>query len=205
MYRGERFNTITHLIGVVLAVIGLWALLRSTQDRPDIWKTLSFAVYGVLLVLLYSSSTLYHSARGPWKRVFQKVDHLAIYLLIAGSYTPFALVTLKTNGGWTLFAIIWFLALVGISQELWIGHKTRLFSMLLYLSMGWLVIVVSHKLFRMLQSPGFALLLAGGLFYTFGIIFYANDHRWKHAHGIWHLFVMAGSISHYFTILLFVA
>lgn len=204
MYKGERFNAVTHLVGAVLAVAGLPVLLLSSGSEMDVWKLTSFSVYGAFLILLYVSSTLYHSTRGRVKSFFRRVDHLSIYLLIAGSYTPFALVTLRASGGWMVFGVVWALAVIGIIQELWIGKKTRLFSMMLYLAMGWLAILVIRRLYAALMPEGFYLLLSGGLSYTVGVIFYLNDERWKHAHGVWHLFVLVGSVTQYATILFFV-
>jgi len=204
MYKGERFNAVTHLVGAVLAIAGLPVLLLSSGTKLDVWKIVSFSVYGVFLILLYVSSTLYHSTRGKVKNFFRKLDHLAIYLLIAGSYTPFALVTLRASVGWFIFGVVWTLALIGIVQELWIGKKTRLFSLLLYLGMGWLAILVIRRLYVALMPGGFYLLFAGGLCYTVGVVFYINDEKWKHAHGIWHLFVLAGSVTQYATVLFFV-
>lgn len=207
MYHGERFNSISHLIGAALAITGAIILVVMASMDGDVVKIISFAVFGAMLSFLYISSTLYHSVRGPRKQIFQKLDHCAIYLLIAGTYTPFTLVTLRGALGWSLFGVIWFTALLGIVQELWIANAkgARAFSIALYLIMGWLSVIAVVPLFQALEPAGLAWLVAGGLFYTGGIIFYAYDDKWPHAHGIWHLFVLAGSISHYFTVLLFVA
>ncbi len=171
----------------------------------DPWRIVSFSIYGLMLVLLYVFSTLYHSLRGRAKDVLRKFDHCAIYLLIAGSYTPFALVSLRGAWGWSLFGVVWALAVLGIVQEVWLARGARVLSLLIYLLMGWLALVAVVPLWHALQPAGFAGLLAGGAFYSGGVFFYVNDERLRHGHGVWHLFVLAGSICHYFTVLAFVA
>ncbi len=205
MVYGERFNTISHLIGFLLAALGTAVLVVIAAQSGDPWKVVSFAIYGTLLMVLYGSSTLYHSVQGRTKHVFQKLDHCSIYLLIAGSYMPFALVTLRGPWGWTLLGVIWGLALLGMAQEIWLPTRTRSLSMLIYVLMGWLALVCILPLWDALSPAGFGGLLAGGAWYTLGIVFYATDHRLRHGHGIWHLFVLAGSTCHFFTVLLFVA
>ena len=205
MYPGERFNSITHLVGAALALAGLVVLVVLAAREGDPWKIVSFSIYGVMLVALYVFSTLYHSVRGPAKNVLRKFDHCAIYLLIAGPYTPFALVTLRGNWGWWMFGVIWGLALVGIVQEIWLAKGARMLSLIIYILMGWLAMAVVMPLWRALTPAGFAWLAAGGACYTLGIVFYALDHRVRHGHGLWHLFVLGGSICHFFTVLLYVA
>ena len=168
------------------------------------WKVFSVAVYGVTLVILYSASTLYHSVRGRAKRILQKLDHLSIYLLIAGSYTPFCLVTLRGPWGWSLFAIVWTLAVVGMLQEIKPRSEARVMSLVIYAVMGWIVLVAIKPLIAGLGMAGFIWLAAGGVLYTVGIVFYAFDERFRHWHGIWHLFVMAGSLAHFIAILRYV-
>jgi hemolysin III len=172
--------------------------------QGDPWKIVSFSIYGASLFLLYTLSTLYHSLRGRAKQIFMKLDHVAIYLLIAGSYTPLTLVTLRGAWGWTLFAIIWGLAIVGIIVDGLHKEGSRTIQMIIYLLMGWLILVALYPLIEALPAGGLLLLALGGVFYTSGIIFYAIDERMKHAHGIWHLFVLAGSISHFLAMLLYV-
>jgi hemolysin III len=172
--------------------------------QGDPWKIVSFSIYGTSLFLLYTMSTLYHSLRGRAKQVFMKLDHVAIYLLIAGSYTPFTLVTLRGVWGWTLFVIIWGLAIVGIIVDSRHQEGSRALQMVIYLLMGWLILVAMYPLIQSLPAGALALLVLGGVFYTSGMIFYALDERMKHAHGIWHLFVLAGSISHFLVMLLYV-
>ena len=204
MYHGEKFNAWSHLIGAVLAAIGAVWLLALASSTGDLWKIVAVAIYGVTLLLLYSISTLYHSVRGPAKRVMQKLDHLSIYLLIAGSYTPFCLVTLRGPWGWTLFGIVWSLALIGMLQEIKPRSEARVLSLIIYAVMGWIVLVAVKPLIAALGMTGFKWLAAGGVLYTVGIIFFAHDSRFRHWHGIWHLFVMAGSLLHFVAILLYV-
>lgn len=205
MYHGERMNSITHLLGVVLAIVGLIFLLVRTALTGDPWKIVSCSIYGGTLVTLYTSSTLYHSIKGASKRVFQKFDHSAIYLLIAGSYTPFTLVTLRGSWGWSLFAVVWGLAVIGILQDILFAKRRGILSVIIYLLMGWIAMVAIRPLSRALPGAGMILLVAGGLFYTIGVVFYALDKKIIHSHGIWHLFVLAGSACHFFTIFLYVA
>lgn len=205
MYYGERFNSISHLAGAGLAVVGAVLLIVLGAQAGDPWKIVGFSIYGAMLLFLYLASTLYHSLRGRAKRIWCKFDQCSIYLLIAGSYTPFALVSLRGAWGWTLFGVVWGLAVLGIVQEIWLARGKRVFSMLLYVLMGWLAIIALFPLMEALGRDGFLWLLAGGVAYTAGILFYANDSRWRHAHGIWHLFVLAGSGIHYVTMLRYVA
>ncbi|MBZ9664523.1 hemolysin III family protein [Pseudomonas sp. LMG 31766] len=204
MYHGEKFNAWSHLIGAVLAAIGAVWLLALASSTGDLWKIVAVAIYGVTLLLLYSISTLYHSMRGPAKRVMQKLDHLSIYLLIAGSYTPFCLVTLRGPWGWSLFGIVWSLALIGMLQEIKPRSEARVLSLIIYAVMGWIVLVAVKPLIAALGMTGFTWLAAGGVLYTVGIIFFAYDSRFRHWHGIWHLFVMAGSLLHFVAILFYV-
>jgi hemolysin III len=200
----EKLNALTHLLGAVLALIGTIALIVLASLGGDPWKVVSVSIYGATLVLLYGFSTLYHGLRGPLKNVLRKLDHFSIYLLIAGSYTPFCLVTLRGPWGWSLFGVVWGLALLGSLQELRPRNGARILSVVIYVVMGWVVLVALVPLLRALGSAGFIWLAAGGLFYTFGIVFYALDRRFPYAHGIWHLFVIAGSAAQYVAILRFV-
>ncbi len=205
MYYGERLNGYTHLAGTVLALGGTATLITLAASRADPWRIVSFSVYGATLLALYLASTIYHSTRGRAKDFFRKLDHSAIYLLIAGTYTPFALITLRGGWGWTLFGAAWSLAIVGIVQELWLAKGARLTSLAIYVIMGWMGVAAVGPLAHALTWNGFAWLLAGGLAYTAGIVFYIHDERYRHWHGIWHLFVMAGSGLHFAVILRFVA
>ena len=203
MYQGERFNSITHLVGAVLALVGVTVMVTVAGMKGEATRVLILTVYGVTLFLLYLFSTLYHSLRGRAKRVFQVLDHHAIYLLIAGTYTPFTLLALDGATGWWLFGAVWTLAIVGIVQDSIPRKGGRLLSLLIYLGMGWLVLFALGPLIAALPAAAFWWLAAGGVFYTVGVIFYLLDERYPWSHGVWHLFVLAGSISHYFVILLF--
>ncbi len=195
MYHGERLNAWTHLVGAVAAFIGgVWMLVIACLDGSP-WKIVSVAIYAFTLLVLYSASTVYHSVRGRKKAIMKKVDHFSIYLLIAGSYTPFCLVTLRGPWGWTLFGIVWGLALIGILQEIKPRSEARILSIVIYAVMGWIVLVAVKPLIAALGTTGFAWLASGGVLYTVGIIFFALDHRLRHAHGIWHLFVIAGELA----------
>ena len=205
MYKGERFNSISHLVGAVAALVGLVIVVVAAARQGDPWKIVSFSVYGATLFSLYTISTLYHSLRGRAKRIFRKLDHLSIYFLIAGTYTPFTLVTLRGAWGWTIFGIIWGLALVGIGLEALPQKGNRILSVVVYMLMGWLVLVALEPLLQALPPAGFIWLLLGGICYTGGLAFYMFDEKVRHFHGVWHLFVLAGSISHYVTILFYVA
>jgi hemolysin III len=205
MVYGERFNGISHLVGASLATLGAVLLVVIAARMGDPWKIVSFSIYGAMLISLYVASTLYHSLRGRAKAIWQKFDHCSIYLLIAGSYTPFALVTLRGAWGWTLLGAVWTLAVVGIVQEVVWARGARVTSLVIYLLMGWLALAVIAPLWVALTPRGFAWLAAGGLFYTVGIIFYLADQRIRHGHGLWHLFVLGGSSCHFITVLFFVA
>ncbi|HEX8541001.1 MAG TPA: hemolysin III family protein [Pseudomonas sp.] len=204
MYYGEKFNAWSHLVGAVLALVGAVWLLVYASLYGDVWKVVSMAIYGVTLVTLYSASTVYHSVRGRAKQIMQKVDHFSIYLLIAGSYTPFCLVTLRGVWGWTLFGIVWGLAIIGILQEIKPRSEARVMSIVIYAVMGWIVLVAVKPLLTALGTAGFSFLAAGGALYTIGIIFFAYDTRFRHWHGIWHLFVIAGSLLHFVAICFYV-
>lgn len=201
---GEKFNSVTHLVGAVLALAGAIVLVVLAALQGDPWKVVGVAIYGVTLVSLYSFSGLYHSLRGRAKNVLRKLDHHSIYLLIAGSYTPFCLVTLRGGWGWSLLGGVWGLAAIGSLQELRPRNGARILSVVIYLLMGWVALAAMIPLLRVLGTTGFAWLAAGGLFYTVGIVFFALDTRLAHAHGIWHLFVIAGSAAHYYAILRYV-
>ena len=204
MYHGERLNAWTHLVGAVAALVGgIWLVVLASLDGSP-WKIVSVAIYGFTLLVLYSASTVYHSVRGRAKSIMQKVDHFSIYLLIAGSYTPFCLVTLRGPWGWTLFGIVWGLALIGILQEIKPRSEARILSIVIYAVMGWIVLVAVKPLLAALGPTGFAWLASGGVLYTVGIIFFALDSRLRHAHGIWHLFVIAGSLLHFVAIFFYV-
>ena len=204
MYHGERLNAWTHLVGTMLSISGASVLITLAALMGDPWKIVSVSIFGATLILLYSASTLYHSLRGRAKTILRKLDHLSIYLLIAGTYTPFCLVTLRGVWGWTLFGIVWGLALIGMLQEIRPRSEARILSLVIYAVMGWVIVIATGPLLDHLESTGLVLLAAGGLLYTGGIVFYAFDDRFRHWHGIWHLFVIGGSLLHYLTIALYV-
>lgn len=204
MNRGERLNSITHLLGAVFALTGLVLLAVRAAFTGDPWKIVSAAIYGGTLVALYSVSALYHGLKGRAKSIFQKLDHTAIYLLIAGTYTPFTLVTLRGAWGWSLFGAVWGLAAAGILQDLLLKRRRNILSVVLYLVMGWLIVLAARPITLALSGEGMRWLVTGGLFYTIGVVFYALDKKSSYSHGIWHLFVMAGSASHYIAIYLYV-
>lgn len=204
MYYGERFNAWTHLGGAVLALAGTLWLLASAIESDDPWKVVSVTIYGTTLVLLYAISTIYHSVRGRPKQVLRTLDHLSIYLLIAGSYTPFCLITLRGAWGWSLFGVVWSLAVVGILLETLQKPGPRILSVVLYAVMGWAVLAAIKPLLTNLGPAGFFWLAGGGVLYTLGIVFFAFDKRFRHWHGIWHLFVLAGSTFHFIAIRLYV-
>jgi len=205
MYYTERFNGYSHLAGTGLALAGSAVLIVLAARLGDPWKIVSFSIYGTMLVALYLFSTLYHSVRGRAKDVLRKFDHCSIYLLIAGSYTPFSLVSLRGAWGWSLLGVVWGLALLGILQEIWLTKGARVLSLVIYVLMGWLALVAVVPLWQALTPAGFAWLAAGGACYTLGIVFYATDHKLRHGHGVWHLFVLGGSSCHFFTMLFYVA
>lgn len=205
MYYGERFNSITHLVGLVLAVAGTVVLVVVAAMQRDPWKITSFAIYGAMMILLYVSSLLYHSFRGGPKQVFRVFDHCAIYLLIAGTYTPFTLVTLRGPWGWGLFATVWTLAIAGIVKDSAYHGRYRAVSVVLYLLMGWSVVAAFEPLMRALPAAGVVWLGAGGIAYTVGVVFYGLSKRVPYSHGVWHLFVLAGTICHFISVILYVA
>ena len=208
MYYGERLNSISHLVGAVLALIGLGALLTVSIQSRDPWTIFSFSVFGFTLVLLYTMSTLYHSFHPPrLKRIFKVLDHVAIYLLIAGTYTPYMLVSMRDGNGVMILGIVWALAFIGILSELFLsGLVVKVGQLLIYLAMGWACSVDLGSLRAAIPETGFIWLTAGGIAYTAGVVFYVLDglNRLTHAHGIWHFFVLAGSGCHFISVIGFV-
>ena len=205
MIKSERFNSISHLVGAVLALAGAVVLVVVASRGGDTRRIVSFSIYGATLFLLYLISTLYHGLpTGRAKHVFRVLDHQAIYLLIAGSYTPFTLVTLDGIVGWWLFGAIWGMAVLGLVLDALPRRGARVVPLIIYFVMGWLIVLAINPLLAALPRAGFIWLLTGGLLYTSGIVFYALDSRYPWMHGVWHLFVLAGSISHYVAILVYV-
>lgn len=197
----EIAHSITHGISAVVSLIGLIVLVSLAISVGDVWRIISFSVYGTTLVLLFSASTLYHGIQHPrLKKIFQICDHAAIFLVIAGTYTPFLLVSIRGRLGWTLLAVVWGIALLGVAfKVLFIDYFQKL-SVLIYVLMGWLCVVAVDELLVSVPPNGLIWLAAGGAAYTIGIIFLAWD-RIPYNHTIWHFFVMAGSLCHYFAIL----
>lgn len=204
MYHGERLNSITHLLGAVIALAGLVSLVIVASMKGDVWRIVSFSIYGTSLFLLYLFSTIYHSTKGSLKILFKKLDHIGIYLLIAGSYTPFVLISLNGAWGWSLFGVIWGLALIGSLLDCYSTDKRRVIQLTIYVVMGWIALIAYQPLIEALSMSGFLWLLGGGLFYSFGIVFYIMDKKQFHFHGIWHMFVLAGSAAHYYTVMNYV-
>ncbi len=196
----EIANAVTHGIGAALAVVALVLMILRAVKAGDTWSLVAGAIYGGSMILLYLASTLYHSF--PWPRakaVMQRLDHTAIYLLIAGTYTPFALITLRGPWGWTILGLVWGLALAGMVFELASRKRMKKVSLVFYIGLGWLAVVAAKPLYEGLPPWGLVLLLAGGLFYSGGAVFYACKRLiWNHA--LWHVFVLAGSASHFFCI-----
>ncbi len=201
----EIANAVTHGIGAAIFLAGAALLVALAALRGDAWHVVACSVYAATLVLFYSVSAIYHALRGPRaKRLFRILDHAAIYLLIAGTYTPFVLVTLRGTWGWSLFGVVWGLAVLGVVfKSLWIGRFPVL-STLLYLLMGWGVVVAIEPLRAALPVPALVWLVAGGLIYTVGVVFFALDRRYRWAHPVWHLFVLAASACHFVAVLLYV-
>lgn len=200
----ELVNSLTHGIGLLLSLVGMVVLIVLAAKQGDAWHVASCAVYGTTLVLLYAASTFYHRFhRSKASRVLKAMDHAAIFLLIAGTYTPFTLVTLRGAWGWTMFGVVWALAVAGILLHFLMLHGLPLMTTLLYLGMGWLGVVAAKPMTKILPTPALLLLLAGGLSYTAGLIFFPLK-RVPYRHAVWHVFVLAGSAFHYFAVLYFV-
>jgi hemolysin III len=200
----EIANSVTHGVGVVLAIVGLGVLIAFAAHRGTAWHMVSCSIYGATLILLFTASTVYHAL--PYRRaktVFRALDHSAIYLLIAGTYTPFMLVNLRGPWGWSLFGAIWGLAILGIILKVTIRRPWRAASVTLYLFMGWVIVIAAKPLVAGVPTGGLVLLGLGGLAYTGGVVFYVWR-RMPYHHAVWHLFVLAGSIFHFFAVLLYV-
>ncbi|MFI5182889.1 MAG: hemolysin III family protein [Vicinamibacteria bacterium] len=202
---GERFNAVSHIVGAGLALAGVVAVVWRAATRGDARSVVACSIYGASLLLLYTSSSLYHSLRGRAKAVFCRLDHSAIYLLIAGTYTPFALVTLRGPRGAWLLGAVWSLAVAGILYETLAAHPRPWIAVPLYVATGWLAILVIGPLARALPTPALILLVLGGVFYTLGVPFYALDKRLGWGHGAFHLWVLAGSVAHFGVVYRYVA
>lgn len=202
--REELASSIISGVGIVLSIAGLAILVDVAALYGDARTVVASAVFGSTLIMLYTASTLYHAISSPSARhVLRTLDHIAIFLLIAGTYTPFTLLALPGAWGWSLFGLVWTLAIVGSAMELGVLRPSRRLAVLLYLVMGWSVVVAIEPLHRHLEPGGMALLLAGGVAYTLGVPFYLQR-RWPYHHALWHVFVLAGSVLHYLAVLLYV-
>ena len=200
----EIANASTHAIGSLLAIAGLVLLVVFSTSHGTVRHIVSCSIYGATLWLMFLMSTIYHSLpQGRAKRVLRIFDHCSIYLVIAGTYTPFTLAVLPPGWGWSLFGVIWGLALLGIIQKIFFINKWPLLSTIIYILMGWLVIIASKPLFTQLPLGGSILLVAGGVAYTFGVLFYVLDNK-PYLHAVWHFFVLAGAVCQYLSIFFFV-
>ena len=198
--REERLNSLTHGLGALMSAVGTLVLVLAAARDGDVWKIVSFSIFGASLILLYSASTFYHASRNPKIReIWKMIDHCAIFLLIAGTYTPFLLVNLRGPTGWTLFGVIWGLALAGIILKLVFGHRYKILRVIVYLAMGWLIVFAAGELNTQVSTLGVRLTVIGGLIYTLGVVFYLAD-RLPYNHAIWHLFVVGGSLCHFYAI-----
>ena len=203
MYFGEKFNSISHLVGAVFALIGFGILLTLSVQEQNPRLIISFTIFGLTLILLYTMSTLYHSFHSArLKKIFQELDHVSIYLLIAGTYTPYMLVSLPENDGLIMLVSIWVLALIGLLLDLLIKKRIKWLQILIYLVMGWICTLNYSALAAALPNVALVWLSVGGAAYTIGVIFYVLDkmNKLQHAHGIWHLFVLTGSVCHFISI-----
>ncbi len=199
--REEFWNVISHAIGILFAVIGLFILLLNNNDKTP-YSTFSIVVYSVSSVILFSASTIYHAVtKESLKKFWRKIDHISIYFLIAGTYTPVSLITLEKESGWLLFWIVWGIAFVGTALKIFFTGRYEILSLILYLLMGWLIVFDLKALLNNLSETGLYLLLLGGAFYTLGTVFYAIK-KIPYNHVIWHFFVLGGCVSHYLFILL---
>ena len=198
----ELWSCLIHGLGIILGVAALSILAVFSSLYSDVWSIVSTAIFGVSMILLYTASTLYHAAKKDrWRKILKKFDHISIYYLIAGSYTPFMLVNLRGALGWSVFGIIWGLALLGTFLKLLSdGNGAKAWSVCLYLAMGWLVVFASKPLFAQLPTTGIVFLILGGLAYTFCVLFYINKKK-AYTHAIWHFFVLVGTVLHFFAIL----
>lgn len=200
----ELANALTHGVGLVASVVGLPILIIAAQNRGDFLTIIGTSVFGATLIALYAASTLYHATPHPVRKQRWRVaDHMAIYLLIAGTYTPFTLGVLRGTWGWTLFGIVWTLAALGVLFKLWFGSgRFHRLSTAIYVLMGWVIVIAIKPLVQAMPEPGVMLLIAGGLSYTGGVVFYIDKRRaWTHP--VWHLFVLGGSACHYFAVLFY--
>lgn len=205
--RGEELaNSLSHGAGVVASIVATPFLVIRAMERGDAWFVVGACVFAATMILLYSASTFYHALRpGRLKHIFRIIEHSAIFLLIAGTYTPFTLGILRGAWGWSLFGIIWGLAAIGVLLKIISGATRPIAFTILYLLMGWLIVIAAKPFYASLPASGLAWLVAGGLSYTLGVIFFTYDSRLRYGHFIWHLFVMGGTTCHYFAVLWYAA
>jgi hemolysin III len=197
----EVIHALTHGVGVLLSIAGLTWMLYVSIGADDPWRIVASSIYGATLIGLFLASTVYHSMyRSRHREIFKLLDHCAIYLLIAGTYTPFLLVAMRTDTGWWLFGTIWALATAGIVKKLWLRHRFPKVALASYLAMGWLCVVAAPQIAAAIGPNGMAWLVAGGVSYSVGAIFYALD-RLPYNHAVWHVFVLAGGVCHFFSII----
>jgi hemolysin III len=195
----EKLNTVSHALGAILALVGMWLLLSKNTNKTE-FATFGIVVYSLTLIAMFAVSTGYHAtANLHWKRRLRILDHINIYFLIAGTYTPVALINLIDGNGWIIFSVVWMIALLGTIFKLFYTGKFEFLSLLLYVAMGWLIVLDFRNLMDSTSSFGIQLLFLGGAFYTLGILFYAWE-RIPYNHFIWHIFVLGGAISHWFFI-----
>jgi hemolysin III len=193
----EVANAVTHGFGLVASLAALPLLIVVAARQGDAWAIVGASVFGASLVTVYATSTIYHSLRlGPSKELWRRLDHAAIYLLIAGTYTPFTLGALRGPWGWSLFGVVWGVAALGIGAKVVFGPRLKMLSTVAYLAMGWLVIIAIRPLLARVGWGGVGWLLAGGVAYSLGVIFYARDEKLRFGHSVWHLFVLGGSVCH---------
>jgi hemolysin III len=200
----ELAHSVTHGVGLLASMAGLVILVALAARTGDPWRIVACSIYAATLVLLYATSTLYHALSATRaRRALQLLDHSAIFLLIAGTYTPFALVNLRGPWGWTLFGIVWGLAAAGVTAKVVFGTRWPVISTALYIAMGWTAVIAVRPMLAHVAPGGIAWLVAGGLAYTGGVAFYAWG-RLRYSHAVWHLFVLAGSVCHYVAVIRYV-
>ncbi|GAB4220734.1 MAG TPA: hemolysin III family protein [Spirochaetota bacterium] len=203
--REEIANVITHSIGIALGIAGLAILVVFASIKGDPWKIVSFSIYGASIIILYSASTIYHSIKNvTLKKIFQIVDHSSIFILIAGTYTPFVLVNMRGPWGWTLFGLVWGLAISGIIIKSFLGTGGDKLSTVVYLAMGWIIVIAFKKMITSIPLMGIVWLVIGGLCYSLGAIVFLLENNMPFNHPVWHLFVLAGTVTHFFGILFYV-
>ena len=203
-YKEEKANFVSHALGFLISVVGFFFLIVYAKSTGSIWNLACCTIYGISLIVLFGSSSIYHYITNrKLKRFFRRIDHLSIYLLIAGSYTPFTLINMRENWGWHLFITVWVLTFCGFILKIFFLDKYERFSVILYMLMGWLVIVAVKPLFSSIDLNGFLWLFGGGVVYSLGVVFFVLDRK-PYFHAIWHIFVIGGSFCHFMAIFFYV-